>query len=606
MFKETATKPTAPTAARKEAVNIKRCCPEKASTTGPLPSISLGNRRTSVEANKKFLQHPSPASAPTTSLSRPSPPDIYKPLPPVPLFQDPMFPFPAAAFTPQSQKGPSAKGYAHTHQPPAQTQTLKQQQQETEQETEFLTLLSLLEKALRHTHYAVCGRAALYVWGYRQNPPENVSIVCPDGNEEIILSWAKTQGWTVVVSGVRGCSFGVPLPGKGGGKEGKVREVTVKTAQRMGLTLNGHDDLVGKEEGGTMMPVAVKGTWAEAEKKVLKTTAAVVTLPALLGMLIEGFITEVANPYHQPETEAAVRESKRRVEEAANVILWVLSRLVERNERLSQDKVPEAFLTPFLAGWPEAHALFEALGVSTFLDQAFDRADEPQAEPEPEPKSSESAARRTLDACTLAALEGLPLVPSVPPTIPPRSPKRMTPLMSSMSPVLPLRSRSQASSSSSLSASSSCKSESTIALIENEIASWNCLSLEEATLATREHEETSSSLQAASSLAASSRLSRASTAETTDLMAESIKAWTTACSSSSSSSSSLATSISTVPALSVSASTSSCFSNKSGSQLSSSSAMSGSRSNAKRAPPPWKSTWDERMVTRKGDYPEWI
>ncbi|KAK3955650.1 hypothetical protein QBC32DRAFT_367520 [Pseudoneurospora amorphoporcata] len=578
MFKDTATKPTAPTAARKEAVKIKRCCPGKAITIGPLPSISLGNRRTSVEANKKFLQHPSPASAPTTSLSRPSPPDIYKPLPPVPLFQDPMFPFPTAAFIPQSQKGPSAKGYPPAHQPPAQTQTLKQQQQETEQETEFLTLLSLLEKALRHTHYAVCGRAALYVWGYRQNPPENVSIVCPNGNEEIILSWAKTQGWTVVISGVRGCSFETPLPRKGDGKEGKVKEVTVKTAQRMGLTLGGHDDLVGKE-GGTMMPVAVKGTWAEAEKKVLKTTAAVVTLPALLGMLIEGFITEVANPYHQPETEAAVRESKRRVEEAANVIFWIFSRLVERNERLSQDKVPEAFLTPFLAGWPEAHALFEELGVSTFLDQAFDRADEPQ--PEPEPRCSGSAARRTLDACTLAALEGLPLVPSVPPTIPPRSPKRMTPLMSS------------------------CKSKSTIALIEDEIVSWNCLSLEEAALATREDEETSS-LQSAASLAASSRLSRASTAETTDLMAEtaeSIKAWTTACSSSSS----MATSISTVPTLSVSASTtSSCFSKKSGSQLSSLSAMSGWRSPAKRAPPPWKSTWDERMVDSKGGYPEWI
>ncbi|CCC07938.1 unnamed protein product [Sordaria macrospora k-hell] len=531
-----------------------------------------------------------------------------------------MFPFPAAAFTPQSQKGSSmsVKGYAQaqsaqqTHQP----QTLKQQQQEAEQETKFLTLLSLLEKALRHTHYAVCGRAALYIWGYRQNPPENVSIVCPDGNEEIILLWAKTQGWTVVVSGVRGCSFEVTLPGKPG-KDGKIREVTVKTAQRMGLTL-GHDDLV--KEGG-IMPMAVKGTWAEAEKKVLKTTAAVVTLPALLGMLIEGFITEV-NPRHhhhhqqhhhqsepkaEPKSEAAARDSsQKRVEEAAKIILWVLSRLAERGERLSQDQVPETFLTPFLAGWPEAHALLEELGVSTF-DSHFDYhqdQDQADSQPKPEQKSeSESRSRLTLDAGTLAALEGLPFVPP----IPPRSPKRMTPL----SQRAPERTTS-AASAASVASSLSCTSENTIALIQNEIESWNYLSLEEAALATREYETASPPLAASRLSRLSSKVLTAetdSTAAETDLMTEmteSINAWTTAYSSSS-----LATYTSTVPvvpALSTAGSSCSSKKSKSGSQLSSSSVTSGSqsgRSTAKRVLPPWKSSWDERIV-RKGEYPEWI
>ncbi|KAJ4405166.1 hypothetical protein N0V85_004729, partial [Neurospora sp. IMI 360204] len=378
-----------------------------------------------VQKSVPIQPHLSSASAPAT-LQPPA--NINKPLPRLPRFQDPMFPFPVTAFAPPSQ-GHDAQTKAKAKAQVPQTPTVENHQQR-EQETEFLTLLALLEKALRHTHYAVCGRAALYVWGYRPQqqhssespPPEKVSIVCPDGNEGIILSWAKAQGWTSVVSSANGCSFEVPIPSApvpGNGKEGKgekLKEVTVKTAIRMGLTL---------QDFGNEMPMAVKGTWAEAEEKmVLKTQAAVVTLPALLGMLMEGFVTEVS-PHQRQEQEQGSRAA--RVEEAAKVILWVLGRLVERGERLSQDKVPEEFLTPFLAGWPEAHALLEELGVSTTFASAFELdQDEPQ-----QPKSEPSPSLPLLDAVTLAALEGLPL-PSVPPPVPPKAPGRRT--MRSMMP----------------------------------------------------------------------------------------------------------------------------------------------------------------------------
>ncbi|KAK3395341.1 hypothetical protein B0T20DRAFT_31854 [Sordaria brevicollis] len=534
MFKDTATKPARPTAAGKEAINIKPCCPSKTSSTETLlPSTPLRNSQTTVESSDDHSAYQDVLVSATLPH-----PDLNKALPPVPLFfQEDLTMFPLPLPTGQQQAHPK------THQVPQQLTS------EQQQESDFLTLLTQLEKALQHIPYALCGRAALYVWGYRSlsvTPPEKVSIICPDGNEEILLSWAKTQGWTSVVSSLRGCSFEVPLG------NGKSKEVNVKTAQRMGLTLRG---LVGGPEGtsgsGGSMPMAVKGTWAEAEKKVLKTQAAVVTLPALLGMLMEGFVTEVdpQSSYHQRQDPEADQQSssRKRVEEAATIILWVLSRLVERGERLSQDQVPEAFLVPFLAGWPEAHGLFDELGVSTF-DSCFEAIESDQL------MRSRPESKLPLDAVTLAALEG------VPPPVPMRNPGRMT--MEVMM-VQPTRTASPAAS---------YKSQDTIALIENEIEAWNCLSLEEAAFAAAAETPTDER-QASGSFETSSQVSEVSRVDSNP--------W-----ASTGSSSTAPSTVSTV-----------------------SSSQSASRPGERRikcSPPPWNPAWDSRLQSKLVEYPDWI
>ncbi|KAK3497384.1 uncharacterized protein B0T23DRAFT_410777 [Neurospora hispaniola] len=469
---------------------------------GPEPNKSQHAQR-HVEANQQSI-HLWPVSAPAASL----PPPNLKPR--LPHLHNPMLPFSVSAFAPQSQGSPT-NGLVQAQQ--TQTKPLAQQQQQQQQqppphgseqqETDFLTLLTLLEKALRHTHYAVCGRAALYVWGYRHPssdaPPEQVSIVCPEGDQAIILSWAKAQGWTSnAVSNAKGCcSLEVLIPERDGKYGRKARTVVVKTAERMGGL------------GGTMlgMPVAVvKGTWAEAEKKVLKTQAAVVTLPALLEMLMEEFVTAVTHTHTHTHTHQQEQQHTHQVEELANTILWVLSRLVERGERLYQDQVPEKFLTPFLAGWPEAHALLQKLGVLPMFE-AFDRDGDRDDELHQRPGLP-------LDTVTLAALEEGLQAP-VPPVL------------------LPVRMASPAFSCASAS------SEDTIAMIDDEIVSWMKLSLEQQSV------ETGSSLGSG-----------------VDSAVESSGMWTPA-----GSCSTVASSIASVPALSFSAY--SCSSKKRGTQSSS-------------------------------------
>ncbi|EGO52048.1 hypothetical protein NEUTE1DRAFT_141955 [Neurospora tetrasperma FGSC 2508] len=484
-----------------------------------------------IEANQKSIPI-WPASALAASLP---PPDLK---PRLPRLQDPMPPFSVSAFAPQSQ-GPPKETQTK---PLAQQQRQQQQRQQgsEQQETDFLTLLTLLEKALRHTHYAVCGRAALYVWGYRHPssdaPPEQVSILCPEGDAPIILSWAKAQGWTSnVVSSVKGCcSFEVPIPERDGKYGGKVRTVVVKTTERMGG--------LGGTMGAGMPMTVVKGTWAEAEKKVLKTQAAVVSLPALLEMLMEGFVTAVTHTHthtHQQQGQQQQQQHTHQVEESATAILWVLSRLVERGERLFQDQVPEEFLTPFLTGWPESHALLQKLGVSpTFeaLDRDGDRDDELHQRP-----------GLPLDTVTLAALEEGLQAPA-PPVL------------------LPVRKASPAFSCASAS------SEDTIALIEDEIVSWQFLSLEQQSV------ETGSSLGSGVDSSA----------------AELSGIWTPA-----GSCPTVASSVSSIPTLSFSA-YSACSSNESGTR-------SSRRRSIKRVcvPPPWKSGWNESFVGQR-EYPEWI
>ncbi|KAL2154591.1 hypothetical protein VTH82DRAFT_3267 [Thermothelomyces myriococcoides] len=115
-------------------------------------------------------------------------------------------------------------------------------------------VLDTFDEALSHTHYAVCGHAALLVWGYRPDSvaaaemaasrgttttttaaaavavaaaeaakarmPAHVSIVCPAAGRQAILASARTVGWAVyapgsvrvVVSASSASSVASPVP----------------------------------------------------------------------------------------------------------------------------------------------------------------------------------------------------------------------------------------------------------------------------------------------------------------------------------------------------------------------------------------------------------
>lgn len=168
-------------------------------------------------------------------------------------------------------------------------------------------LLDTFDRALAHTRYAICGHAALMVWGYRSTtttpaaataegeavrpPLSHVSVVCPAEDRDVILTWARAVGWVVYGSSVSssptpfafasasaeggrgvergGDVIGVPLLGGSGSGSGEV----------WGFRLRAVRD---REVWGRLQrvrPVELDGSEAGL---VVRTRAQVMAVPTLL------------------------------------------------------------------------------------------------------------------------------------------------------------------------------------------------------------------------------------------------------------------------------------------------------------------------------------
>ena len=253
-------------------------------------------------------------------------------------------------------------------------------------------LLDTFDAAFSHTHYAVCGRAALAVWGYRppsssaaapdpNDPPAaaaaalpaHVGILCPEDGQAVILSWARVVGWAV---------YPPPPPpsssvgdGDGGG-DGGGRERGSRMTGMVGVPLSGTTEVVGFRlrtvEAETWWRLEMVRPWGMPAPYVgwvghmIRTNATVVAVPTLLNEFARAWYCCMRPPRGGDE------QQQRNI---AGLILWILWQLMGDVEthgerarwKLTMRNVPIVsywgFWCPFVAAYPEALNLMKRCGV---------------------------------------------------------------------------------------------------------------------------------------------------------------------------------------------------------------------------------------------------
>ncbi|KAK4249435.1 hypothetical protein C7999DRAFT_12681 [Corynascus novoguineensis] len=217
-------------------------------------------------------------------------------------------------------------------------------------------ILDAFDQALNHTHYAVCGHAALMVWGsYRLTatslpatimiPPAHVSILCPAASRRVILGWAKAVGWAVYPARSHVCSSTtashlLPLgeevedevkevSGGGAGRRGGGEVIGVPVpgsspAVVVGFRLKAVEHLVW-DRLKTVKPCEISGPYVGWVGEMMRTEARVLAVPTLLD--------ELARAWYS----CAIRGrevGQGREKYIAGLILWILRRLAEDADRL--------------------------------------------------------------------------------------------------------------------------------------------------------------------------------------------------------------------------------------------------------------------------------
>ncbi|KAK4034980.1 hypothetical protein C8A01DRAFT_18289 [Parachaetomium inaequale] len=225
-------------------------------------------------------------------------------------------------------------------------------------------LLDTFDQAFSHTHYAVCGHAALMVWGYRPaasaDMPSHVSILCPAEGRQAILTWARTVGW------------GGGGGGEGEGEGGKGGEV-------IGVPLHGSAPqvVVGFRirtvESGEVWerlrmarPMGMRAPYVGSVGEMMRTEARVVAVPTLLD--------EFARAWYFCVVKGGGGGGKRE-RHIAELVLWILGRLARdvgryrgrARWRLTPESVPTVvywkFWDAFVGEHHEALGLLETCGL---------------------------------------------------------------------------------------------------------------------------------------------------------------------------------------------------------------------------------------------------
>jgi hypothetical protein len=223
-------------------------------------------------------------------------------------------------------------------------------------------LLDTFDRAMSHTHYAVCGHAALMVWGYRGNnmrhAASHVSIVCPADARQVILTWARTAGWHVYPScspGDHADVIGVPLPGSNG-------ELAV-----WGFRLRAVGDGEVWERLQRVRPCQMEMPYLGWVGEMIRTEAQVMAVPTLLD--------EFVRAWYFCGVKGVDEGGDERERYVADLILWILRRLADDGEKygararwkLTPQNVPcllyGKFRDAFLRRYPEALDLMQKGGL---------------------------------------------------------------------------------------------------------------------------------------------------------------------------------------------------------------------------------------------------
>ncbi|KAH6854018.1 hypothetical protein B0I37DRAFT_441088 [Chaetomium sp. MPI-CAGE-AT-0009] len=278
-------------------------------------------------------------------------------------------------------------------------------------------LLDTFDAAFSHTHYAVCGRAALAVWGFRPGGlsadttgdptdssggvmasalPPYVGIVCPVDGKFVILSWARAVGWAVYPPAVEGVDFpgeeGPVEEGGGGGDGGGdgdgddeggggAEGEGSRKAEVIGVPLAGTAEVVGFRlrtvGAATWRRLETARPWRMEEPYVgwvgmmLRTEARVMAVPTLLNEFARAWYFCVSRRHGRGG------QQERNI---AGLVLWILRRLARDTEvygerarwKLTVQNVPVVlyweFWRSFVDAYPEAMGLMGTCGLHPIME----------------------------------------------------------------------------------------------------------------------------------------------------------------------------------------------------------------------------------------------
>lgn len=211
----------------------------------------------------------------------------------------------------------------------------------------LVEVLETLEKALSHTPYAVCGLAAMAVWGFAGRFPSHVSITCPSYSKEAIKCWAGVHGMVLYPDDPN--SFGLTSA------DGKTRRVRIKFLDR------GFESL--------QVVAGPPGGYAGTQGTALATSARILSLTSLLDLMARGYVS-IGCVDARPASESALFARRA----FAQDIFWVLSRIADGgfieegaqplNECLVPGVVDNRFWSPFTTTYPGAVQAFARAGLA--------------------------------------------------------------------------------------------------------------------------------------------------------------------------------------------------------------------------------------------------
>ncbi|KAJ9133719.1 hypothetical protein NKR23_g10554 [Pleurostoma richardsiae] len=205
------------------------------------------------------------------------------------------------------------------------------------------SVLRAVDKAFAHIPYAVCGTAALCVWGYEgKRPPTHISILCPAHAKDTFKSWAAANGGFTFSE--RPGYLGLRTP------DGSVRQVKIKYLEH------------GFERQSIVSVPLPEDDPGSGRASLLKNTVPVVrvlSLPCLLDQVAESYLVDFTGP-----------GAHRRRIELAKTVFWILECLKdggEGMERLTPLNVPnvvkKSFWDLFAATYNKAPGEFRAAGL---------------------------------------------------------------------------------------------------------------------------------------------------------------------------------------------------------------------------------------------------
>lgn len=255
-------------------------------------------------------------------------------------------------------------------------------------------LLDTFDRALAHTRYAVCGRAALAVWtGASSSPsssaaapgglppsllklPAHVTVVCPAADGPVLLGWARAAGWHVYLDpgadGVgddagRYAVIGVPVSATSATATREGEQAAAVRAVRVRLMRDDWDALE------RVRPAALEPPYVGWAGEMMRTAAQVLAVPTLLDQFCRTWSRLLAREERNREGEKKATAGTTAA--VAGLVLWLLRRLAADAERhgrrarwrLTGWNVPwlldRRFWKPFVRRYPEAAGLLARCGL---------------------------------------------------------------------------------------------------------------------------------------------------------------------------------------------------------------------------------------------------